>query len=435
MDQKRYPPASLAWMVWGLGALFYFTAFYHRVAPAIMTDRLMAEFRIGAAGLGNFTAFYFYSYFLMQIPTGLLADHWGPRKLLAGGSLVTAAGTFLFAAAESIVPANLGRLLIGAASGVAFVSLLRLSTCWFPARVYATQSGLALFVGVSGAVTAGVPLHWLVEAFGWRPVMFAAVFLHLILGALIWLIVRDDPAQRGYRGHAPAGTETTLSPKALLEDLATVFRYKNTWLLAFVSCGLTGPVIAFAGLWGVPFLATHYGMTTGTASTVTSILLICYAIGGILFSFASDRIGLRKPVIILGTLLALLAWIPVLFVPALPVWLLIALVIATGLTSGCVIVCFAFVKESVPSRFAGTVSGVCNMGSMIGPIILQPALGWILDRHWAGALSGDVRLYNLSAYRTGFLLLTAFSVMAALLSSLATETRCRQAVTEKGGPS
>ncbi len=182
-------------MVWGLGALFYFTAFYHRVAPAVMTDRLMAEFRIGAAGLGNFTAFYFYSYFLMQIPTGILADHWGPRRLLAGGSLVTAAGTFLFAAAESIVPANLGRLLIGGASGVAFVSLLRLSTCWFPARVYATQSGLALFVGVSGAVTAGVPLHWLVEAFGWRPVMFAAVFLHLILGALIWLIVRDDPAQ------------------------------------------------------------------------------------------------------------------------------------------------------------------------------------------------------------------------------------------------
>ncbi|MCJ7838526.1 MAG: hypothetical protein MUP61_04840, partial [Burkholderiales bacterium] len=46
-------------------AAFYFTAFYHRVTPAVMTDQLMAEFHIGAAALGNFSAFYFYGYFLM----------------------------------------------------------------------------------------------------------------------------------------------------------------------------------------------------------------------------------------------------------------------------------------------------------------------------------------------------------------------------------
>ena len=44
MDQKNYPPASLAWLVWGLGAAFYFSGFYHRVAPAVMTDQLMADF-------------------------------------------------------------------------------------------------------------------------------------------------------------------------------------------------------------------------------------------------------------------------------------------------------------------------------------------------------------------------------------------------------
>ena len=113
MDQKNHPPASLAWLVWGLGAAFYFTAFYHRVAPAVMTDQLMAEFRIGATEFGQFSAFYFYSYVFMQIPTGILADHWGPRKLLAAGSLVAALGTFLFASASSIAAADLGRLLIG----------------------------------------------------------------------------------------------------------------------------------------------------------------------------------------------------------------------------------------------------------------------------------------------------------------------------------
>ena len=113
MTEKNYPPAALSWLVWGLGAAFYFSGFYHRVAPAVMTHELMTDFKIGAAGLGNFTAFYFYSYFLMQVPTGVLADHWGPRKLLAAGSFIAACGTLLFAFSSSIVPANLGRLLIG----------------------------------------------------------------------------------------------------------------------------------------------------------------------------------------------------------------------------------------------------------------------------------------------------------------------------------
>ena len=83
----------LAWSVWGLGALLYLIGFYQRVAPAVMTDRLMTEFSIGAAALGNLSAFYFYSYVAMQIPTGIIVDRWGPRRLLAAGAGVAAIGT------------------------------------------------------------------------------------------------------------------------------------------------------------------------------------------------------------------------------------------------------------------------------------------------------------------------------------------------------
>ena len=50
--QRGYPPAAVAWTVWGLGALLYLIAFYQRVAPAVMTDRLMNDFAIGATELG-----------------------------------------------------------------------------------------------------------------------------------------------------------------------------------------------------------------------------------------------------------------------------------------------------------------------------------------------------------------------------------------------
>ena len=58
-DGKASPPLRVAWLVWGLGALFYLMAFFQRVAPAVMTDALMREFNIGTAALGNLSALYF----------------------------------------------------------------------------------------------------------------------------------------------------------------------------------------------------------------------------------------------------------------------------------------------------------------------------------------------------------------------------------------
>ena len=426
MDQRSYPPAALAWLVWGLGAAFYFTGFYHRVAPAVMTHQLMADFHIGAAALGNFSAFYFYSYFLMQVPTGILADYWGPRKLLAVGALVAACGTLLFASASSIIPANMGRLLIGGAVGVAFVAILRLLTRWFEPRFYATVCGLTLFCGVGGAVSAGVPLHFLVVRFGWRPVMFVAAAILLLIAAAIWLIVRDDPSARGYRSYAPPDPELILPAGTILNGLITVLRYRNTWLLSFVGCGFTGPVLTFTGLWGVPFLTTLYGMGTAASSAITSTLLICYAAGGTLLGALSDRIGMRKPVMFAGSVVALLCWITILFVPQLPVWLLVSLVILVGLGSGSVIVGFAFVKESLPPQLAGTVTGVYNMGSILGAMILQPAIGWMLDLSWRGTLSGGVRIYDPAAYRSAFVLIIVFSVLAVLSIAATAEARPRQ---------
>jgi MFS family permease len=427
MDRETYAPSSWAWLVWGLGAAFYFTGFFQRVAPAVMTGQLMSDFNIGARELGQFSAFYFYSYVLVQIPTGILSDHWGPRKLLTAGSLIAAVGTALFASAPSILWADLGRLLIGGASGVVFVALLKLMSHWFPLRIFATVSGLTLFVGVAGAVFAGIPMHLLVQAFDWRPVMFAVAALHLLQAAGIWQIVRDSPVQRGYRSYAPPEPAQAPSLGEIAAGLVTVLRYRNAWLVSLCAGCMSGPVIAFAGLWGVPFFTAHYGLPTAASSAFTSLLLICYALGGIVMGFWSDRIGRRKPILAVGSVAALLCWLPVFFVPGLPLWLLAGLMVLTGLFAGSMIVTFAFVKESIPPALAGTGAGLCNMGSMLGGMLLQQAVGGMLDRHWGGALQAGVRSYDLAAYREGFALLIACSVLAVVLVALTAEPRRRPA--------
>ena len=423
---RGYPPALLAWSVWGLGALLYLIGFYQRVAPAVMTDRLMTDFSIGAAALGNLSAFYFYSYVAMQIPTGIIVDRWGPRRLLTAGAGVAAIGTALFAWSPDLWWASAGRLLIGASVAVAFVSMLKLATRWFAPRQFALASGLALLFGVVGGVIAGVPLRILVESFGWRPVMAVSAALTALLCIAIWWQVRDDPGHSGYDSHAP-GPAAGAKHGSILHGVLEVLSYRNTWILLLTPIGIAGAILTFAGLWGVPYLRQVHGLDTKMAAAITSSLLIAWAFGGPILGALSERSGRRKLIYVATTVAALLGWAVIIFVP-LSLWLLVATLIFTGFVSGNLIIGFAFAKESVPVRLMGTASGVCNMGPLLGGMLLQPAVGWILDRNWLGASSGGARIYDAAAYEAGFSLMFGCVVLSLCLILFAKETYCKQAV-------
>jgi nitrate/nitrite transporter NarK len=422
---KNYPPVRLAWFMWGLGAALYLIGFYQRVAPAVMTGELMQDFGISAAGLGNLSAFYFYSYVAMQTPTGILADRLGPRRLLTMGALIASLGGLIFGLAPTMMWAGLGRLLIGGSVAVAFVGTLKLASHWFAPRQFALATGIALFCGIIGAVFAGVPLRLLVTSVGWRPVMTVSALITLAVAAAIWLFVRDDPAEKGYLSYSPeSGGET--AEFSILAGIKEIFRYRNTWLLCLIPGGVVGCILTFSGLWGVPFLVTHYGLTPARAAALNSAILIAWAIGGPLCGGLSDRMGLRKPLYVICNAILVIAWGIIIFIPGLPLPLLTGLVLLAGLASGGMIIGFAFIKESVPSNLGGTASGILNMGVMTGPMIMQPAVGWILDLKWQGAVIDGSKIYSFSAYRCGFALMLSWAVLSAVLILFTKETYCRQ---------
>jgi len=416
----------LAWLVWGVGALLYLMAFFQRVAPAVMTDALMREFHIGAAALGNLSALYFYSYVAMQIPTGIIADRWGPRRLLSFGALVAGIGALLFALAPGMLLVGTGRFLIGGSVAVAFVGVLQLTNNWFPPRYYAMAAGMALFVGIIGAVCAGPPLRLLVDQYGWRATILGSSLATFAIAAAIWFLVRDYPCEKGFCDWHPSGQGHAPSERlSVLAGLGKVLRYRNTLLLFLIPGGVVGPVLTFSGLWGVPFLTTHHGLSPAWASALTTTLLVAWAVGGPLFGWWSDRIGRRKPLYLVGCTLTLAGWAVAVFSENLPLPALIAVLVVTGFSSGCMIISFAYVKESVPASLSGTVTGVINMGVMSGPMLLQPLVGWMLDLRWSGQIEDGVRLYGFEAYQAGFSLMIAWTTLAVILLCFTRETHCR----------
>ena len=111
-----------------------------------------------------------------------------------------------------------------------------------------------------------------------------------------------------------------------------------------------------------------------------------------------------------------------------PLGVLVSILVVTGFASGSMIISFAFVKESVPIRLSGTVAGVINMGVMAGPMILQPAVGLVLDNMWTGDFLNGVRVYDATAYRSGFSIMLAWIGISFLLLVFTRETKCRQMV-------
>ncbi len=421
--QKNYAPALLGWIVWGLVANLYLIGFFQRVAPAVMVDELMSEFDLGGAVLGNLSAAYFYSYALMQIPSGLLVDSIGPRRLSAMASVVAAIGIFVFSMATNLWMAYLGRLLIGASVAVAFVACMKLAGHWFPTNRFATVTGVALLMGNLGGVLAGVPLAEAIVHFGWRPAMMVSGVVTLIGAVLIWKIVRDDPSDRGYEtfSNAIVYESEKLPP---WETLRRVMRERDTWFLFFAGGLSSAPLLAFAGLWGIPYLTQIYGLERSQAALLTSTMLLAWAAGGPSLGAISDRMGRRKPAYLVANILAAALWCVFLFVN-IPVAGLYFLFAAIGFTSGGLIVGFAFAREANHPKVAGTVGGVVNMSILGFAAILQPLLGWILDRHWDGTISSGVPSYNAGAFFSAFLWLFVCTLLSIVAILPVRETFCR----------
>jgi MFS family permease len=105
------------------------------------------------------------------------------------------------------------------------------------------------------------------------------------------------------------------------------------------------------------------------------------------------------------------------YVTALPLAAFIVVAAITSMASGAVVLGFAYTKESVPVQFLGTISGSINMGNMIGPMVLQPSIGWILDRTWNGETAGGLRAYGVGGFQQAFILIVAWIVISCILIS------------------
>ena len=406
------------WLALGVVATAFILSFFQRFAPAGIAQDLAASFGTTAASLGLLAATYFYVYTVMQIPTGILADTLGPRRIVALGGIVGGIGSLLCGFAPSFELALVGRTLIGLGVSVTFIAMLKLIAVWFEESRFATMVGICMLVGNLGSVLAGAPLSWAAQNFGWRGIFLFVGGFSLVLSVLSWLIVRDSPL-------AADAPKARVDRTVILSGLLSVLKNRATWPAALVNLGMCGAFFTFAGLWAVPYLMQVHGLERNVAASHLSLWFGGFAVGCLFIGGISDRVGKRKPVVIAVSHLHVAIWLILLSCITMPLVLSYALFALLGLATAGFSLSWACAKEVNPPLLSGMSTSVANMGGFLCAAIMQPVVGKIMDLNWQGAMLNGAPIYDVAAWQKGVLAVTVCALIGAIASWRVKETGCR----------
>ena len=175
-------------------------------------------------------------------------------------------------------------------------------------------------------------------------------------------------------------------------------------------------------IWGVPFLRQGLDVDYATAVDRASMIALGWVIGCPLLGFIADRIGRRKPVLIGGALLMLVATAVLIYTPHLMQPYVMGLVL--GLGSGAAMIPYTIIKEVNPDNVKGSATGAINFVVFAISAVIAPGYGWLLTD-----LSGGGKL-TLGVFQDASWAGIAGIVLAIVLACFLRETgRACQPVT------
>jgi MFS family permease len=407
-----------------LAALFYLYEFILQASPGVMTQELMQDLHLNAAGLGVFAAAFYYAYAFMQLPAGVLYDRYGPRLLLTIAIFVCATGAFLFALSETAGAAFFSRFLIGIGSAFSFIGALVLVSRWFPPHYFAVLAGLVQFMSSIGAMIGEYPLAKAIGSIGWRNAFLTLAVIGFVLAIAVWLIVRDRPESSVANEANMAKNEP--AKISLLKSLKELFYHPQTWAVSLYAFVCWAPIAAFAVLWGVPYLSSLYGIGPAKAAAMCSIIWAGIGIGSPLIGWWSDYLGQRRLPLIVVALLGFASLGMIIYVPNLPMGFMCVFLFGFGLAASGQSLTFAVVADTNRPEVVGTGMGFNNMAVVAGGMVFQPLIGVFLQWGWDGKIVNGVNLYTAHNYRMAMLVLPLCYLVAYIVSAKwIRETHCR----------
>lgn len=402
---------------WGIGALLgagVLINYFDRINLSVGAPQLQQEFGLTDGELGWLFSGFFWSYALLQIPSGMILDRFGVTAVYRVSSFLWSLTSAMTALAGGFGGVLAARLLLGVAEGPGFPASAKATGYWFPRgeRAMATSifDAAAKFANV-----IGVPLVALaIVQFGWRW-GFGITGILSFLYFLAFLIVYRDPSRHPRlssveRDYIRAGGTTPEGPAESGEVamLGYLLRNRKVWGLT-IGFSAYGYSFYLFLTWLPNYLVQSMHMSILKSAGFTAIPWICATVAGLgvggwlidhLIARGYEETPVRKTVLVVGMLLGLAVFGAT--VTTNPVWAIVWISVAlSGLAAA------SPVGWSIPSLIAprggtGTIGGIMNfLNNMMG-VVAPVTTGYIVGAtgSFVGAFlaAGIVLVIGIVAY-------------------------------------
>ena len=359
-ERARSPVRGFA-IAWLFTSIFYFLEYAVRSSPSVMITQLASSFGTTALGLSSILVLYYYTYSITSLVAGASLDHLGAKRPITLGVAILAVGCLLFSV-PSVLAGDVGRLLQGAGSAFAFTGAVYLAARGFSSRYLATAIGVTQCFGMLGGSAGQFAVGSMVErGLGVKEFWIGMGVLCLINAILVYAATPREQLRAAVGGGG------------LLRPYKIVFSNPQSYLCGIVAGLLFAPTTIGAMIWAVPIFQRDVQLSYHSAVVSASLVPLGWVVGCPLFGWLSDRIGLRKPVIIGGAAIMALLAAQMRYGQVIP--LTISLFIF-GVASGVAMIPYSVIKEVNPDNVKGSATGAINflvfgITSALGPLFAQ----------------------------------------------------------------
>ncbi|TQS77332.1 MAG: MFS transporter [Methanomethylophilus alvi] len=303
-NRDRGPSATAKYGIatFAILAAAYFLVYFHRTTGGALSETFADRYGVSPSAVALLASTYLIAYTVMQIPSGMLTDRWGPRRTATAAVSLIAAGSAMTALSDwtdEFMLMVIGRFIIGFGAASIFIPMMRVLAVWFRKDRFATMNGIILLIGNVGAIAAATPMYEMTDALGIGEAYILLAAVTVMVAACCWVIVRDSPGDRGL-GSLDAGAEERIpARRAIATVLGGRMRF---WPLAASMFFFFGTMMMWQASQAGSFYTNVYSYGEHDASVMVMMIgigsLFGCPVGGVL----SDRmLRSRKAVAMLGT--------------------------------------------------------------------------------------------------------------------------------------
>jgi ACS family D-galactonate transporter-like MFS transporter len=385
-------PTRVRWNIFFL-LLFLVTINYvDRASLSVAMPLIAKEFSLDPATQGLILSSFFWTYALMQVPGGLLADRYKPRIVIALATLGWGAFQALAALAPGWVLLLLTRLGLGASEAPIYPAGGKLNAIWMTKNERGRGATLLDGGAPLGAAVGAVVIAWLIAAFdSWRTAFVIAGLGTMACGLWAWLYIRNAPRQhRGVNeaearhiedAHAAEDANSPVSPG--LPNTA-FFQHRSVWCM----CG--GWMFfntVFYGLltWMPTYLFKVHGLDIKSLGSASFIIFFAGFVGEIAGGTVGDLWITRggRPNVVFRTLFGIAAVLATVSIFSVA-YISNAVGVVALLAATLFFLRWCGMYWAIPSLLttrerAGFLGGCMNLGGNIAGITVPIIIGLIVQ--------------------------------------------------------